>query len=134
MIADHLYGPIEIFPRPDDKFHLICFSQGSDIGPKVFFHHATAGALEVDNSLDAGIDSVNIQAPSSLKKGFVSSIAQTREKMVNFWLKQGFSSGHFNDAASVAIHATENFINLQTDTIMKSVFGVAISAAEIAVR
>jgi len=125
-------GPGVIFLRADDEFHFVTDAEEWQVFRAVARALSTAGTFQVHDAVDANVDGADVMCAAGLDQHGVARVAQTRHEGVDTLLQQGLAAGDFDQLARVRGDFFDNIGERAALTLIKSVFRIAIGAAQVA--
>ena len=129
--------PLIIFPRANNEFHFVGGAEVSEIAFEIFFMLAAAGAFEVDDAMDAGVDGGDVVRAAGFQKHGEACVTEGGHQCGGFLLQERLAAGEFHEGRfGIAFGLGGDFVldggERHCFTAGEGISGVAVGAAKVA--
>jgi len=91
------FGPVVIFAGADDAFDFVGGAEVCEIALEVPFVLAAAGAFQVDDAMDAGIDGGDVVRAAGFEEHGEAGVAEGGHQRGGFFLQERLAAGEFHE-------------------------------------
>jgi hypothetical protein len=136
-----VFGPLIVLMSGDDELDFVGGAQVSEVWPMIARFLAAAGAFEVHDPMDSGIDASEVEGAAGFEEHREAGIGQAGEQRLAGGLQQGFAAGHLDQRPPLraewllvghcqGLHAGHDFGQRQPRAFRKGVGAVTPGAPQ----
>ena len=129
-LAQHLQRPVVIGARGNDELHLLLGAQLAQSLPELTLGLAGSRRLDIHHAQHARVQVTEIDGPAGLDGDLVAGVAQRREQLLAFLLRQRLAAGNADMTNAGVGNVLQHVVHGHALTAVEGVLGIAVAATQ----